>query len=374
MKRRVLTISKPYIARLYRGKLLALAEQHRIEAGLICPTAWGAAQWEDDERPTPITTQKLPILLNGKNHFHIYLGLQAAIERFNPDYLNVEEEHYSAVTWQALRIAKQLRKPMSFYTWQNIAKNYPPPFNWIEQQVFAYCRDAFAGNQEAADILRRKGYRGNITVVPQMGIDPELFSYVAPDAQARHAAKQELGLDANIFWLGFVGRLVEEKGVQDLIAAIDRVSTTKPIGLLIVGSGPHTETLKHLAIKVRRPILFRDFAPSSAMPMYMQALDLLCLPSLTRRNWKEQFGRVLVEAMASGTNVLGSSSGEIPNVIDTTGWIFAEGDRAQLASTVAQIVQNPTLRQSRAQHARERVLERYTHAAVAKRFADVFWR
>ena len=66
------------------------------------------------------------------------------------------------------------------------------------------------------------------------------------------------------------------------------------------------------------------------MPAYLGQLDVLAVPSRTLPNWKEQFGRVLIEAMACEVAVVGSDSGEIPNVIGSAGLVFPEDDEAAL--------------------------------------------
>ena len=105
--------------------------------------------------------------------------------------------------------------------------------------------------------------------------------------------------------------------------------------------------------------------PSGDMPHHLNGLDVLVLPSVSRPNWKEQFGRVLVEAMACGTPVVGSRSGEIPNVIGDAGLLFPEGDVAGLARQLARLQGNADLRQEMAERGRQRVLECFTQARIA---------
>jgi glycosyltransferase involved in cell wall biosynthesis len=96
------------------------------------------------------------------------------------------------------------------------------------------------------------------------------------------------------------------------------------------------------------------------------------LPSLTRRNWKEQFGRVLVEAMASGLPCVGSDSGEIPNVLADAGLIVPEGDAAALRNALQALLDNGELRREFAARGRARVLARFTHARVAHQTVAVY--
>ena len=88
--------------------MIELSNQEDLEIGLICPTQWGPHNFEKDENGSENYWMKtLPIRMNGKNHFHTYKNLSSAIKEFQPDILNLEEEHYSLVTWQGYRIAKK---------------------------------------------------------------------------------------------------------------------------------------------------------------------------------------------------------------------------------------------------------------------------
>ena len=111
---------------------------------------------------------------------------------------------------------------------------------------------------------------------------------------------------------------------------------------------------------------------STEVPATMATLDALALPSRTTPSWKEQFGRVLIEAMSCGVPVIGSSSGEIPHVIGGDGLTFPEGDVAALRERIARLVAEPELRTELARRGRERVLTAYTQAAVARRHVEVY--
>jgi len=112
--------------------------------------------------------------------------------------------------------------------------------------------------------------------------------------------------------------------------------------------------------------------PSTDVPSVLQQLDVLVLPSRTTAHWKEQFGRVLVEAMSCGVPVVGSSSGEIPHVIGDAGMVVPEGDVALLRSVLLKLFHQPVLCRDLAQRGRERVLQHYTQAALAAKYYDVY--
>ena len=111
---------------------------------------------------------------------------------------------------------------------------------------------------------------------------------------------------------------------------------------------------------------------SAAMPAYLQQLDVLVLSSRTRSNWKEQFGRALVEAMACGVAVIGSDSGEIPYVIGSAGFVFPEDDVGALRSHLLKLMQSQEQRRQLGQHGRQRVLAKYTQAQVAAQTVAVY--
>jgi glycosyltransferase involved in cell wall biosynthesis len=102
-------------------------------------------------------------------------------------------------------------------------------------------------------------------------------------------------------------------------------------------------------------------------------MDVLVLPSRTTPTWAEQFGRVLVEALWCGVPVVGSDSGEIPWVIETTGGglVFPEGDVATLAETLAQLRREPELREQLARTGRASVEALFGVQAVGQRLESV---
>jgi glycosyltransferase involved in cell wall biosynthesis len=100
------------------------------------------------------------------------------------------------------------------------------------------------------------------------------------------------------------------------------------------------------------------------MDQFWHAIDLLVLPSLTTPRWAEQFGRVLVEAMARGVPVVGSSSGAIPEVIGQAGLIFPEGDARALSEAIRQVRDTPTLRAELAARGLARARQRYSQDVI----------
>lgn len=353
---RVLILSKACIVGQYQTKLTTLAAKPNLQLTVVVPPAW------KDERGT-ITLERThtegyelvvaPIRFNGHFHLHFYPTLPQILERVQPDIFHIDEEPYNLATFHATRAIRQL-KPNArvlFFSWQNISRKYPPPFAWIEQFVYRAAHAAIAGNAEAGKILRAKGFTKPISIIPQFGV-PESFTR---DAPARNPS---------LTTIGYAGRLVREKGIEVLLGALARVQGNWQ--LQILGSGPLSDSLPILArdLHIASRVRFAPWVASSEMPQFYNSLDILVVPSLTQPNWKEQFGRVIMEAMACGVPVVGSDSGEIPNVIGDAGAIVPEGDVGALARALDDLIQNPAQRKLLGARGCERALSLYSQRRV----------
>jgi glycosyltransferase involved in cell wall biosynthesis len=94
--------------------------------------------------------------------------------------------------------------------------------------------------------------------------------------------------------------------------------------------------------------------------------------TLTAQGWKEQFGHVLIEAMACAVPIIGSDSGEIPHVIDQAGLIFPEGNAVALAARLRLLMENSDRRLSLAEAGYRRAISRYTNRALAKQLLEFY--
>ncbi len=359
---RVLMLSKACLVGIYQRKLEEMARLG-LDLLVIVPPSWRDERGETRLERAFTAGYRLetaPIAFNGSFHLHWYPGLGRRLRAFRPHIVHIDEEPYNLATWQALWHARRAGARTLFFSWQNIARGYPPPFAWGERWTLARVDHAIAGTDGAAQVWRAKGYRGPLTVIPQFGVDADLF---APGAET----------PPRPFTIGYFGRLVEEKGLALLLRAAAALPDPD-WRLLLVGGGPQRAALVALAqqLGLGARVQFRDLVPSAEMPALYRAVDALALPSLTRPNWKEQFGRVLIEAMASGVPVVGSDSGAIPEVIGPAGLVFPEGDAAALTVHLARLQADPELRARLGQQGRARALARYTHHRVAAATVEVY--
>ncbi len=347
---KVVVVSQVLGVATYRGKLKALSCLGEIEA--IVPDR------VEDPAGYGALLHRMPVLSFGHLQLKWFVGVGPRLTASNPDLVHIEEEPFSLSGWQAALAAHRRGIPYVFFTWQNIEKRYPWPIGAMERFVMRGASGAIAGNDEAREILLKKGFSAPIVVIPQFGVDAEVFhpNGTSPDL------RRQLGLGGK-FVVGYAGRLVPEKGLDMLVAAVKKMGPD--VRLLLVGSGAWKPPADPF-------IVWTPAVESMSMPRWLRAMDVLVLPSVARPNWKEQFGRVLVEAMACGVPVVGSTSGEIPKVIADAGETFPEGDEAALLKTLSELWHRPRRRAELAGRGRKRVLAHFTHDRIATQTADFY--
>ena len=195
-----------------------------------------------------------------------------------------------------------------------------------------------ARSDSAARLVRAWGARCDVGLVPP-----------AVPVWAR-----EPSASGRPFTIGYAGRLVQSKGLMDLLAAVRTLDA--PVEMLLIGNGELKEQLAGQAIPGSTVRVLDGLTHDQMASAYAQ-LDVLVLPSLTTPTWKEQFGRVIVEALWCGVPVVGSDSGEIPWLIQLTegGLIFPEGDQEMLATQLTRLRNEPALRERLAKTGRAAV-------------------
>jgi glycosyltransferase involved in cell wall biosynthesis len=355
---RVLLVSHTYTAAANRSKLDALAR--RVTLTAVIPERWRDALFVVDagrERPAGYGLHALPIRFDGHVLRYVFpLGrLRRVLEQVRPDLVHVEAEPASLVLAEVAFLKKRYGYRLACFTWESIRRRAGAP--GVERYNLRRCDGAIAGSAEAAEVIRGKGLRGPLRVTPQLPVDPETY---------RPGRSPELrrALGTTGFVVGYVGRLVEAKGLRTLIEA---AAALPDVQLLVVGDGPLRRELETTGCA-----RLVGAVPRAEVPRHLNALDALVLPSLTTATWKEQFGHVLIEAMACGVPVIGSSSGAIPDVIGDAGLIFREGDATALRTAIVALRNDPDRRALLARAGRARVLAHYTPERTAAATADFF--
>lgn len=355
---RALVVGHAYAARDNRAKWAHLAREGRAEIDLLLPHRWPS--WEQVYRPEPEAGRGLSVRVarafrtGREDQYFFRPGSFGDLAKF--DLLCVEQGTTAMVCAQAL-LARRGAKPRAcFFTWINWEGRLRLPWRAIERFNFARAEGAIGGNRDAVRLLRKHGFRGKTAVIPQLGVDPEFYSPGPSDA-----LRARLGLEGLV--IGFVGRLVPEKGVLDLVEA------AAPLGdqasLLFVGDGPLAAAARARAAALGLRLVHVPAVAHDAVRDHLRAMDLLVLPSRDTPRWREQFGHVLIEAMACEVPVVGSRAGAIPEVVGDAGLLFPEGDREALRERLAALLASASARADWGRRGRARVLRHYTHANIA---------
>lgn len=373
---RVLAITRTAVVTSHRERFQALSQIKDLELTVVTSTSWVEGYRKiytvkgGEEKYSLITLPTFSWGLpwgTGKNVSYLYRGLGKVMTEVNPHIIDVLEEPYSLVTRQGLSLKEKLcpQAGFIFYSAQNIKKVYPLPFRWAERYVFRRSDFAFPVSLEVSEVLSQKGFSKGREVIP-WGINPEAFQ------RKPSRLKEELKLRR--FTIGFVGRLVREKGIIDLMRAV--AGLEEDVSLLILGSGPLKNKILRLArrLNMRDRVIIKEACPREEVPQYLSVMDLLVVPSLTTRHWKEQFGRIIIEAWGCLVPVIGSNSGHIPELIDQAGLIFEEGDILDLRNKIRQVKKNIRLRLQLIERGKLRLKENYTWQKVAEKIYNVYQR
>ncbi len=299
------------------------------------------------------------------NHLHFYREKIGQVLRdVPPDIVFVQEEPWS-LSMQQVALLRNKRSRVIFYTAQNQIKRYPFPFNVLRRNALRVSDAAVAICEEARDVLQHQGFTKPICLLP-LGVDTDAFT--ASEERRRHW-RRKLALDG--FVVGYVGRLTAAKGIFDLLEVIARLG--RDFRLMMIGDGPDKKMFLRRAdeLGVSGQLAMVGVIPHSDMPDLMPAMDVMVLPSHTTHAWKEQFGRVLIEAMSCGVPVVGSGSGEIPTTIGEAGLVFPEKNQPALADALMRLCSSAELRDSLIKKGVKRARQ-FDWDVIASQLGDIF--
>ena len=299
------------------------------------------------------------------------------ISRFEPDIIHIIEEPFSVSAMQ-FTLIRDLFCPNAkiiLQSFENIDVYQRFPFGSIQNFNLKRADAIIIVPQEGRNIWETRGFSGKIYNVP-LGINVNVFHPLEKPEPFMHDMPFPIP-DGRSFKVGYIGRLAEGKGLGDLIDSLHLLNKDgKRVTLLLVGSGNLRKELEEKAdtLGVSERVRFIDHLEQHELPAFFHHIDALVLPSVTTPRWKEQFGRVLVEAMACKVPVVGSSSGEIPNVVGDAGLIFKEGDAKELSNSLDMLIKNKERREQLARKGFQRVKERYAWSAVTKKLVKIYKR
>jgi glycosyltransferase involved in cell wall biosynthesis len=343
--------------RVYR----ALAERD-CRVTLLIPDRWKSGLGPLRAEPeAPGSTLDVRVRRrNGVAHSNMYWldgSLGTLIEPNEPTAIYVDEDPAGFMAAQAARTPGAGLVVLGI---QNLYKRYPAPFEILQSYVFRKAAAAVSVSDQAAGTLRRRGYLGPNTLMPFT------TDLVPLPRDERETARTAFGLRGPL--VGYVGRLVPEKGVDLFVNAL---ADLPEVCGVIAGDGPERAALEALAAErgVTDRLRFTGVLSPRDAERVIGVLDVLVLPSRTRPNWAEQFGRVLIEAMASNVVVVAADSGAIGEVVGDGGLLVPEDDVPALVAAIRRAI-SPFEGAALRARALARVRERYAHHVAVDALYD----
>ncbi|MDZ8186850.1 MAG: hormogonium polysaccharide biosynthesis glycosyltransferase HpsO [Nostoc sp. ChiSLP02] len=383
---KILVASHTYIVDLNCEKLRALSQlQSDIEVTVVVPKRWNPGGVQNKIIETEYRDEGsfkiVPVSNFSQNHQGLLtfgIDLISLLKQFRPQIIHVEQGSRGLAYTQMIALNKllNLKAKNVFFTWWNLPYQLKLPIALLEKYNLDNSHGIISGNQDGAEILRQRGYQGPIKVMPQLGVDETLFT---PKPQSNLAAN--FGIKKEDFVVGFVGRFVPEKGLLTLLKALVSLKD-KPWKFLLLGRGELKAELIKIATEnnILERLIIVESVPHNEVANYINLMSTLVLPSettykfktLTSVGWKEQFGHVLIEAMACQVPVIGSDSGEIPHVIGDAGLIFPEGDSEALANCLGQLMDKPYFAHTLGEMGYQKAMVKYTNKALAKQQLEFY--
>ncbi len=310
----------------------------------------------------------------------ILFGLEKFADKF--DIFHTADPHYY-YSYQLAKFRKRnLVKKLIVTSWETI------PFNnetverkrFIKYFTLKQADHFICYTVKAKNSLVREGVKDTDISVIKLGVNLDRFRFkIDKNARSRKFVK-----DGKITIL-FVGRLTEEKGILDLYEmfktvkreteseSVKRLNMRRFLHLKIVGEGK----IKKALIKLARNDGLQEFVSIEhksyeQMPEIYQDADIFVLASKTTKTWEEQYGMVLVEAMASGLPIVAYDTGAISEVIGTAGILVKEGDKNDLTISIKHLIENKKLRSKLGKMGRKRAEKEFDAKKTAKKIASIY--
>ena len=357
---RLLVISPPCHQPVNRAIYRELAVRHDIKLHLVVPSRlFVGSQWRDTPGGEESPPYELSMLEITGTHGRLQRmqGLEKLAADWKPTHVLVDNDPATLMTRQAAKACpgaqvwaltaenltpRYLRDFVVGVKSRSPARMAGPVLTWLMRRLVHPLVDrVFTLSRDGSRVMQAMGCQA--TQIP-LGFDPKLFCIQPPEKVT--ATRAKLGLTTCT--VGYFGRLTPEKGLHLLLEALAQLQDLPWSFLVDHFSDYQTDYTRELQAKIetlglRGRVVYFD-AKHDEMPDFMNAVDIVALPSVSTPKWKEQYGRVLPEAMACGKVVVGSDSGAIPELVAGHGHIFPEGNVDALAIVLRDLLKRGDLR------------------------------
>ena len=388
-KIKILVISHAFVIGVNRNRWMRLATDSRYEVHLLVPKIWRIEWFGREEKQTIYTGE-----FHRKN-FHVYplettdtknwgryffKSIDAHFRKIKPDLIYIIHEE-SILIHHQIYLYRKLFAPKAkivFFSMNALGIPYQKSKNWLKRRLNKMMWDNIIQNTEAAlvhypgclESLRSGGYDKPIFMQTQVGVDERLFAF---NESVRKKYRENLKLDGKIV-IGYSGRLVEDKGVDDLTEVfIELARKYENITLLLVGNGILKEWIEDRASRenVGERIIITGFVEQCDVPKYMNRMDIFVLGSKTMPNWIDTFPLVTVQAQSIGIPVVASNSGAIPWQLGDSGKIFCEGNRIELMNHLSEFIEDEKLRKKYGELGRKNSHDKFCHIGMTENFKKI---
>jgi glycosyltransferase involved in cell wall biosynthesis len=297
-------------------------------------------------------------------------GMKESLRGANPQAILCGGYNYLAA-WQALRWASKNQVP--FMAWVESTaqdfRSHKPAVEFLKKKFMRQCCAFVVPGKSSLQYVMNYGTsEENIFVAPN-AVDTELFAGKAAAARA-DAAKYRHALKLPSRFFLFVGRLVREKGVFDLVEAYGKLTpdVRAAVGLVLVGEGVARAELSRRSSRINPgEVQFAGFVQREQLAVYYALAETFVFPSQS-----DPWGLVVNEAMACGLPVISSEAAGCTADLVQDGWngrVVRRGDVAQLTAAMEELAQDSALRTQMGNHSRERIL-RYSPEDCAAGIAE----
>ncbi len=287
----------------------------------------------------------------------ILFGLEKYADKF--DIFHTADPHYY-YSYQLAKLRAQGKiKRLIVTSWETSPHNNESVMKKLEMKKYVIkMADLFlCYTNKAKESLITEGIVESKIRVVRLGVDLGKF-------RSKKVKVKNLSQKSKVTLL-FVGRLVDEKGVMDVIKTVNKIKSLN-LNLKVVGNGPLERKLR-----INNFVTIEKHSYSE-MPDVYRSSDILVVPSKTTKTWEEQYGMVLVEAMASGLPIIAYNSGVISEIIGSSGILVEEGNINQLTNQILRLFEYSNNRIDLGLKARRRAEQFFDSRKTAQEIARMY--
>ncbi len=375
----IVVIGQTYLKEINRDKFNILAQKGYNISLVVMKKRYDTLFTTefDPSKNNQLHTYQLPVIRNGKEPLYFFSLFKFArlLKTLKPDIIHIDNPTWSFVLLQVLITKCIVASKAKVIVFTRLNLPYPKhPKFWLYRLIeLVNIRNIDAlicGNNDWKNYFAQRWFKKPIFVLPQLGVDMKFF--VKKDVSR---LREKYLLKPDNFVFGSIGRIIPEKGLDDILIAFQKVVNQHPTSkLLLVGKGPYKSDLEQLAqdLQINDSIIRVESVTHEEVVNYINLCDVHILASYETPEWKEQFGHILIECMSAGVPVIGSDSGEIPNVIGETWGVFKARDVIWLINQMEKMLTDNTYRVLCIEKWLHRVEEHYTHEKIAQALEHIY--